>query len=165
MLPRIPALNIELIEECNKIILKEREARYKLTLDHFNWRNYFPFPLLRPSAPTSIKIAEEFRKIQKEKTARLYKEFLEEKSFDRVIKLINDTERCDNLDYYYLKFAQKLFKWLFVTRDKIWRKRLKSMPLNFLEIAKFLEINEMEMHKFLESLGINEDEFNKLAAV
>jgi hypothetical protein len=93
---------------------------------------------------TSIKIAEEFRKIQKEKTARLYKEHLEEKSLDRVIKLINDTERCDNLDYYYLKFAQKLFKWLFVARDKIWMKR--------------------ERHEFLESLGINEDEFNKLAA-
>ena len=111
---------------------------------------------------TSIEIAEEFSKIQKEKTARLYKEHLEEKSLDRVIKLINDTERCDNLDYYYLKFAQKLFKWLFVTRDKIWRKRLKSMP--FLETAKFLEIHEMEMHEFLESLGINEDEFNKFSA-
>ena len=115
---------------------------------------------------TSIKIAEEFRKIQKEKTARLYKEHLEEKSLDRVIKLINDTERCDNLDYYYLKFAQKLFKWLFVTRDKIWmkRQRLEIKSMTFLETAKFLKINEMEMHEFLESLGTNEDEFNKLAA-
>jgi len=111
---------------------------------------------------SAILIAEEFSKIQKEKTARLYKEHLEEKSLDRVIKLINDTERCDNLDYYYLKFAQKLFKWLFVTRDKIWMKRHESMT--FLETAKFLEINEMEMHEFLKSLGINEDEFNKLAA-
>ena len=115
-------------------------------------------PLPLPPVPKPL----ELNKIQQEETARLYKKSLEEKSLDRVIKLINDTERYDNLDYYHLKFAQKLFKWLFVTRDKIWMKRFKSMTL--LETIEFLETTETELHELLEDLGINEDEFKKLAA-
>ena len=118
-------------------------------------------PML-PPVPKSLEMIVELNKIQQEKTARLYKKSLEEKSLDRVIKLINDTERYDNLDYYHLKFAQKLFKWLFVTRDKIWMKRFKSMTL--LEQIEFLEMTETELHELLEDLGINEDEFKKLAA-
>ena len=119
-------------------------------------------PLPRPPVPKSLEMIVELNKIQREETARLYKKSLEEKSLDRVIKLINDTERYDNLDYYHLKFAQKLFKWLFVTRDKIWMKRFKSMTL--LEKIEFLEMTETELHELLEDLGINEDEFKKLAA-
>jgi hypothetical protein len=77
----------------------------------------------------AIELAEKWSNMRREKHNKKRQEELEIKSFDRVWEFIKVPENFENVEYYHLKFAQKLFKWLFIARDKIYKKRIMEQEL------------------------------------